>query len=591
MIRVADYIIDTLYNAGAEHIFFVPGSGCMFLTDALARKKDLVAINMNHEQAAGMAALAYAQVNKKIGACLVTTGCGGTNAITALLHAWQDNIPCVFISGQAERNHTIRNSNIKLRQFGRQETDIIAIVESISKYAVMINDPKSIVFELEKAIDIATTGRKGPVWLDIPLDVQSSIIDIDACEKYDSSYESPKFSKADVDFVAKLINESKRPIILAGNGINIANANAIFRQFITKYDIPVVHSRLGCDVIPSNDIHSIGMIGMLGASRSGNFAVQNADLVVAIGCRLSINTTSYEYEQFVREGKLIVIDIDEEEHKKNTVKIDKFIHADAKEFLEALLNTDCVSDHSAWLEKCIHWKHTLPILLDDYRNRDKIDMYDLAEEMSAAIDGCVYYVSDAGDGYYIGTSGICYKDGQRAISSAGQAEMGFALPGAIGASFATDDPIFLFVGDGSFMMNLQELATVSHYNIPLKIVLINNNGYSCIRKLHQGAFRRHVGCDPAQGLGLPDFGAVAKAFGISYKRVTDRNDIRTTMQSMLEMDDPCICEVICTEEQQFLNVTLKKSKNKKMISSPLEDQAPFLPRELFDDEMIITPIE
>ena len=559
MKRVADYIIETLFQAGAEHVFYVPGAGCLHLTDALARKKELHAVNMNHEQAAGMAALAYAQL-RGLGVCLVTTGCGGTNAITALLHAWQDNIPCVFVSGQAERNHTIRNSEIALRQFGRQEADIISIVSSISKYAVMINDPRAAPYEVMKALYIANSGRKGPVWIDVPLDVQSSIIDVDSCNRYESKDEILTASDKDVEQVIGDLERSKKPIILAGNGINLAGAKGAFRDFIRKVQIPVVHSRLGCDLLATDDPLSIGMIGMLGASRAGNFALQNSDYVLSIGCRLSINTTGYDYAQFANNAKLTVVDIDAEEHKKRTVEINQFIHADAKDFIERISTKKIELHYVDWAKRCLHWKQTMPILSDDDRSHEKIDMYDLAERISNVLPDDAIVVSDAGDGYYIGTSGFHYKETQRAITSAGQAEMGFALPGAIGLAFATQNPILAFIGDGSFMMNLQELATVAQYNLPLKIVITNNNGYASVRGHHIGTFRRYVGCDPEHGLGLVNFEKLAKAFGIPYARIGKVEDIEPVIENAMDDNTPYLCEAICTERQKILDVVTERLK-------------------------------
>lgn len=587
MKRVADYIIDKVYEKGAEHIFFVPGSGCMHLVDALARKKGALAVNMNHEQSAGMAALAYAQAVKRIGACIVTTGCGGTNTITALLHAWQDNIPCVFISGQAEREHTIHNSDIRLRQFGRQEADIVQIVSSISKYAVMINDTKDVVYEVEKALYIADEGRKGPVWIDVPLDIQNAVIDIDSSAHFEGIGYKESLSEEAIHEIINGLNESDRPIILAGNGVHLSDGENDLIQLAHTWGIPVVHSRLGCDLLPSDDRLSIGMIGMLGASRAGNFAIQNSDLVLCIGCRLSINTTGYDYNAFARGAKIFVIDIDPDEHKKNTVHIDKIFNADAKDAIKKLAKSPLKKTYQKWADKCLQWKKEFPILLDDYKHSEKIDMYDLAEQMSAILPENAIIVSDAGDGYYVGTSGIHYRMGQLAITSGGQAEMGFALPGAIGAYFATQKPVIVFVGDGSLMMNLQELATVKHYDIPIKMIVINNNGYSCIRKLHKSSFRRYIGCDPQGGLGLPEWKKVADCFGIEFRQVISRDHIKDTIEDVLGLDGPVLCEVVCTEEQQFLSVTVGKNAKGKIVTMPLENQSPFIPREIYEREMMV----
>lgn len=590
MQRMADYLIEMVKKAGADSIFFVPGSGCGILIDALCKNQNVQGINVHHEQAAGMAALTYAQLKGGVGACVVTTGCGGTNAITALLHAYQDNIPCVFISGQVEYKHTIQNSGLNVRQFGRQETNIVEIVSSISKYAVTLADPKNAVYEVEKAINIAISDRKGPVWIDVPLNVQAAIIDTENTEHYmavETIYE-PK--GADIDIVARLLNEAERPIILAGNGVKAANAAAELISIVTKSDIPVTYTRLGTGIMDAQDDHSIGMVGSMGASRSGSFAIQNSDLVLCLGTRLSINTTGYEYEKFAREARIVVVDIDEVEHSKNTVAIDHFIKADVKLFLTYLKDKVNVK-HSEWLKKCVHWKQTLPILFTEFDDSDKMDMYNLAKHISNRMPDDAIVVCDAGDAFYVGTTGFEYKSTQTCITSGGQAEMGYALPGAVGAAFATDRPIIVFTGDGSIMMNIQELATIAHYKLPLKIVIVSNNGYACIRKGHKESYRRYIGCDAEGGLGLPSFEKLSRGFGIDYLRAENGTQIDSMFDTAMNMKEPVIIEAMCKEEQEFLTVALKKNKNRRLVSSPLEDQAPFMDRELFESEMFVDPIE
>lgn len=592
MQRIADYIMEKLVQKGAKHIFFVPGSGCGCLVDALAKNKEIGAINVNHEQAAGMAALTYAQITGKIGACVVTTGCGGTNVITALLHAWQDNIPCIFISGQVEYKHTIQNSGINLRQFGRQETNIVRIVSSICKYAVTLKSTKDVIYEVEKALFLAESGRKGPVWIDVPLNMQAGMVDLDDARHYEEEAEEYVASNEDINYFWEELRKAERPIVLAGNGIHLAKAEEELKDFLYRYDLPMVHTRLGNSILSAYDEHSIGMAGSMGASRSGSFAIQNADLVICLGSRLSINTTGYEYDKFAREAKLIVVDIDEEEHTKKTVKIDYFIHSDVKKFLEIVNSkNDLDKKYSQWLKKCIHWKKTMPIILQEFDKNGKMDMYYLAERISEQMPDDAVVVSDAGDAFYIGSSGFRYKKTQTCITSGGQGEMGFALPGAIGAAFATKRPIIVFTGDGSIMMNIQELATVAHYKLPLKIIVVNNNGYACIRKGHNDSYRRYIGCDGDGGLGIPSFERIAFGFEIKYLRANNGNEIDKILQDAFVIEEPVIIEVMCKEVQELLTVALMKNKKRRLVTSPIEDQAPFLPREIFREEMIIKPIE
>lgn len=593
--RVADYLIEQVYDRGAKHIFFVPGTGCMHLTDALAKHKEVQAVSVHHEQAAAMAALSFAKYNQTLGACVVTTGCGGTNTMTGLLHAWQDSVPCVFISGQAQRSHTIRNSGLSLRQMGRQEADIIALVEPITKYAVMLNDPKEVAYHIEKAIYLAQEGRPGPVWIDVPLDIQNSLINPDELEHYVPEEKDKlflEFSKEELKSIVEELNKAERPIVLAGNGIKLASALDEFNEFVEKFKIPVTYSRLGADLIETDNPLSIGMVGMLGASRAGNFALANSDLVLCLGCRLSIDTTGYDFDKFAREAKIIVIDIDEIEHSKNTVKIDKFVHADVKVFLKALNTQKINTTYENWTEKCKHWKDIFPVCTDEYRNSEMINMYYFTECLSEVLPEKATVVSDAGNAFFTTSPVLRLKKGQRSITSGGQAEMGYALPASIGIYCASQGPVIAINGDGSVMMNIQELGTISYYRFPIKICIMNNNGYSSIRHLQNNAFRgRTIGTDPSNGVGFPNFEKVADAFNMSYVKISGSDNLKEKIKDMLNMEGPVLCEVICKHEQEFLSVSTAFNSKKRLVNRPLEDLYPFLDRELFFTEMIVEPID
>lgn len=594
--RMVDYLMDCIYDAGAHHVFFVPGTGCMFLTDALARKKELNAISVHHEQAAGMAALTYAKRNETLGACVVTTGCGGTNAVTACLHAWQDNVPCVFISGQAARNQTVRNAPVPLRQMGRQEADIISIVESITKYSVMLNDPEEVAFEIAKAIYIAKEGRKGPVWIDVPMDIQNAIIDTDTQKQFVApEINLPKVSDGDMAWLKKELESAKRPVLMIGQGVRMSGAIKELNEVVEKYQIPVVYSRLGHDVLDTDHPLSIGMVGMLGASRAGNFAVQNADFVLCVGSRLSIDTTGYEYEKFARAAKLVVVDIDEKEHQKQTVKIDKFICSDAKYFLSKLLNADLKLDIKEYEEKCRHWKEIFPICNPYNPDSETIDMYYFVDSLSKVLPDNATVISDAGNSFFTVSPTVRTKRSrnQRSITSGGQAEMGYSLPASIGAAYAEPNgPVAAISGDGSVMMNIQEFETLAYNKPNVKLFIMNNNGYSSIRHLQVGAFRgRVIGCDPSCGIGFPMFGKVAEAFGLQYVKLEGSKDLPNRIEKILDMEGPVVCEVMSDTEQQFLNVSTAKNSQNRIVTRPLEDQAPFLDRELFNSEMIIDPLD
>lgn len=591
--RVVDYLISYVCEKGANNIFFVPGTGCMHLTDALARCAEVEPISMHHEQAAAMAALTYAQYKQSIGACVVTTGCGGTNAMTGLLHAWQDSIPCVFISGQAQRSHTIRNSGLALRQMGRQEADIVGLVDSITKYSVMLDDIETVAIEIEKAVYMAQEGRPGPVWIDVPLDIQNSLIDLDSIKHYETPKENnrPSVVESNVCKVVESLKEAQRPVILAGNGVRQAGAIEELNQFAEKFHIPVTYSRLGADLLETENPLSIGMVGMLGTSRAGNFAVENADLVLCLGCRLSIDTTGYEYDKFAREAKIIVVDIDEIEHSKNTVHIDSFIHGDVKSFLKQIDEKD-VPDYSDWAKKCLHWKELFPVRVKPHSEYKDIDMYYFTEELSKVLPEGAVVLSDAGNAFFTTSPVLQLKSGQRSITSGGQAEMGYSLPGSIGAYLASKKTVVAINGDGSVMMNLQELQTLAFYQFPVKVCIMNNNGYSSIRNLQNNAFRgRLIGTDPSCGIGFPDFEKVVQAFGLNYVRIEGKENLAEKIEQMIQMEGPVICEVICEKEQEFLSVGTAFNSKKRLVNRPLEDLAPFIERDVFLKEMVIEPID
>lgn len=592
-VRMVDYLMDRLAAAGAHHVFFVPGSGCLFLTDALARSEGITPVSMHHEQAVGMAALTYAKCNERLGACVVTTGCGGTNAVTALLHAWQDSVPCVFVSGQAYRNQTVHNAPVPLRQMGRQEADILRIVEPISKYAVMLDDPADIVYEIDKALHLATTGRKGPVWIDVPLDIQGAMIEPDALRRFTPEPEPvPEPSAQQVQTVLQALKQAERPVLLVGNGVRLAGATKELLEFVDQFGIPVAYARLGHDLLPTDHPLSIGMVGALGASRAGNFAVANSDLLLCVGTRLSINTTGYDYDKFARAAKTIVVDIDREEHQKNTVRIDEFILADAKAFLSAMALQKKPKDYAGWQQKCAHWKD----LFSPYKRTPspdgKVDMYTLMDALSDALPDDATVLSDAGCAVFIVPTALRVREGQRSITSGGQAEMGYSLPGAIGAAYVRPGKVVAVNGDGSIMMNLQELQTLATLKLPVVVLITNNNGYSCIRTNQTNVFRtRYIGCDPQTGIAFPDFGKIAAAFGLPFVRIESADELAPKLKQLFEQDGPVVCEVMCVEKQEFLAVGMAKNSKKRMVNRPLEDQSPFLDRETFLREMIIDPID
>jgi acetolactate synthase-1/2/3 large subunit len=592
--RLSDYIISRIYALGTDTLFSVSGRGILFLTDALAKHKKINNIATHHEQAAGFSAVAYAQKSNKLGACLVSTGCGSTNAITAVLSAWQDNIPCIFISGNNTLNETTNFTKVPIRTYGQQEADIIPLVKSITKYSVMITKANDIVEELDKAIKIALEGRKGPVWIDVPLDIQSAKIDFDeSLIDKEIDFKKPVNPNQDeIDIITEKLNKSKRPVVLIGSGIKSSESEKIFQNFVEKNKIPVVFSNSACDIYGSSNEFSVGSIGAMGASRAGNFALQNSDLVLVIGNRLSSYATGNDFCKFAREAEIVVVDIDPGEFKKETVKIDQFIHSDAKVFLEKLLEIEFKFKIENWLNKCLHWKKIFSSVEDEFTSSSKTDLYELCDVLSDILPDECSLVTDSGYNEVILPTNIKFKNGQNTIHPISQGAMGFALAGAVGAYYAKKDNVFVVVGDGSIMMNLQELQTIKHNNIPAKIIVINNNVYGIIRRRQKDLFRRRtIGVDPTDGVSCPNFEKIATAFDIKYLKIDDKETLRSKLENIVDIQEPILIEIMCREDQSYIEVGTTKNIERKYVSRPLEDQIPFLDRDIFLNEMIINPID
>lgn len=596
-LRVADYIADFVYRQGVKEVFMVTGGGMMFLSDGVFCHPKLKAVFNHHEQAAAMAAASYAKYNNNLGVAMVTTGCGGTNAITGVLGAWQDNVPCMFISGQCKRKETIRNSGLALRQFGVQEADIIGLVKPITKYALMVNKPGEIAFHLEKALYLAKSGRQGPVWLDIPLDVQGALINKKELIHFRSkdlvfNYKDNPTNQ-EINKFKHYLNSAVRPVIICGQGVRLSKAIPEFKRFIRKYNIPVVASRLGIDILPSSHPLYIGRIGNKG-DRAGNFALQNSDLVISLGSRLSVSSTGHEYNTFAREAKRVVIDIDPLEHKKNTVKIDLFINSDICNFLRSLENIS-LNDTSGWVNKCMGWKKSWPVCLPQHKNDKKgINLYYFINQLSKKLKNGAVVISDAGSAFYATSQGILLKQGQRYITSGGQAEMGYTLPAAIGVCFANNRKETIGItGDGSFQMNLQELQTVVHYKLPVKIFIWNNNGYLSIRSTQSKFFNgRLIGTDESCGISFPSVKRIARAYGIEYYYVRQSNKLGGVISRVLNEKGPVICEVMCQKDQEIVPTVVSiRREDGTMVSKPLEDMYPFLDRKTFLSEMIVKPVD
>ena len=590
--RVVDYIAQKLVDLNVKDVFTLTGGGAMFLNDCVAKHPELRAICNHHEQASAMGAVGYAKYTNGYGVAMVTTGCGSTNAITGLLEAWQDNVKCLFFSGQVNKSQTTHGSDLPLRQLGVQEANIVDVVKPLCKYAVMITDPEMVRYEVEKAIQISKTGRPGPVWIDIPLDVQGAFIDVDKCKGYDKeSWVKAYVTGQEISDLSDLFQHAKRPVLLIGNGVRLSGATRELKMFVEDYNIPTVATFLGVDLLDSDHPLMIGRVGIKG-NRAANFALQNSDLLITVGTRLGVPVTGYNYETFAREAKIVVVDIEREEHLKDTIKIDKLIGADAKDFFTSTLFNKRASD--IWASTCLEWKNKWRICNPDWdKDKDGIDLYYFTDKLSKLNKDDAVVVSDAGSAYYVPSQFLDIKKQQRYVTSGAQADMGFTIPAAIGVSAARgDQEVIGITGDGSFQTNIQELQTIKHYNLPIKLFVWNNHGYLSIRTTQRKFFDgRFIGVDGDSGVSLPDIEKISEAYGLKYIKINNTNELEDGIQKVLEHDGPVICEVMCQKWQEVIPTLIStKTKDGRIVSRPFEDMYPLLTRDEFYDNMIIDPI-
>lgn len=592
-IKLSDYIAKRLKEVyGVTNLFMVSGGGAMHLNDSFG--KYIPYICNHNEQACAIAAEGYARVNQELAVVNVTTGPGGLNCLNGVFGEWTDSVPVLYISGQVKFSTTIASCpDIPLRQLGDQEVDIISVVSPLAKYAKMVTNPNEIKYHLDRAIYEATTGRKGPVWLDVPINVQASIIEEDDLKEF----VPPKKSTYDlkISAVIEKLKKSKRPLLIAGHGIRLAGMINVFKNIIDNYDIPFVTTFNGFDMIPSNHKNFVGRIGTIG-QRCGNFALQNADLVICLGTRNNIRQASYNFENFAKNAYKILVDIDEAELDKPTVRPDLKINADLAEFLpefDKTLNPDILKNMSSdWLEfsKKLQAKYSFENTKEYRQLGDRINVYNFVRRVTELMkekDVCV--MANA-------TATICtfqtaeIKENQRFFSNSGDASMGYDLPAAIGACVANNRKnTVCFAGDGSIMMNLQELQTIKHHNLPIKIFLLNNDGYISIKQTQNNFFEgRNTGAGTNSGVTTPDFVKVGNAFGIESFRITNPQDVDISIEKMLNSENPMICEVMVNPDYIFTpKLSSRKLEDGTMISPSLEDMYPFLDRDEFNKNLII----
>jgi acetolactate synthase-1/2/3 large subunit len=606
MIRVADYIAQSLAAHGIADVFLVTGGGAMHLNDAIGRCHELRYVACHHEQACTMAAQSYYRLTNRLAAVNVTAGPGGTNAITGVFGAWTDSLGMVVISGQVKWETLVRSTGLPLRQLGDQEVDITRLVAPITKYAVMITDPATVRYHVERAIHLARTGRPGPTWLDVPMNVQSAMVDPATLTGYDPAEDSDPALGATLDTDCRTLLErldaAERPVIYAGAGVRLAGAERALVTFAERLGIPVVTGFNAHDLLASDHPLFAGRPGTIG-DRPGNFATQNADVVVVIGCRLNIRQISYAWENFARNGYVAMVDVDRAELEKPTVDPDLPIHADAAAFLDAMHalldargdESGTGLDRSAWIARCQAWRARYPVVLPEYwQGEQGVNPYCFGAALFDALDRDDIVVTGDGTACITTFQSAELQAGQRLYSDSGCAPMGFDLPAAIGACVAADGQrVVCIAGDGSLMMNVQELQTIRGYDLPVKLFILNNAGYASIRMTQRAFFPDNpVGAGPESGVTFPDFAKLVPGFDLPFVRCASHDDLRSAIERTLATPGPAVCEIMLDVAQGFSpRVSSKRLEDGTMVTAPLEDMAPFLSREELAENMTAVPLE
>jgi acetolactate synthase-1/2/3 large subunit len=593
--RVADFIFKFLADRGVETIYMVSGGQAMFLVDAVYQNKKLKAICTHHEQSAGMSADAYGRLTGKLGVALVTAGPGAINITNGVVGGWTDSAPMMVVSGQSGLSCVRYQQEHPIRQFGIQGINIKPLVEKATKYFVTVDDPAKILYYMSKAYYLALNGRPGPVWIDVPLDVQKMEVPTGLLEEF-----SPPLEKSNVlvlnEEVAQLLEmlvKSSRPLILAGQGVRLANAVSEFTDVVNYLKIPVLTSRLGIDLINSDNLLYVGRPGNYG-ERSANFAIQNSDLIIAIGCRLASALVGHDPKNFGKNSKKVVIDIDEEELKKPGVKIDLKIKDDARVVLAQILksiNKVKLPEFNSWVNQCNHWKKTYPVVLDSYKKEKPVNSYYFTDKLSnyAAKDDLI--IVDTGTCFHVACQVWKIKPGQRFLTTGGLSSMGYWAASIGGCVANNRKRTVVITGDGSLQMNIQELATIKHNNLPIKIIIFNNNGYLLIRHTQKNFMGgRLLGEGPDTGVWCPDSLEIARAYGIKGVRISKVSEVEPKIKEVMEHTGPVICDVMTPQWQLIIpRISSERMPDGSLVSKPYEDMYPFLPRKEFNSNMIVKP--
>ena len=593
MIRVADYVIQFLENYGVENIFTVSGGGSIFLCDAVASAKKLKYFCCHHEQAVSYASEAYARTKNSLGVSLVTTGPGATNAISGACGSWMDSVPHLLISGQVFLNQTIGTTG--LRQLGVQEINIIDIIKPVTKYAVMVTDPETIKYHLQKAIHLATTGRPGPVWIDIPANIQNAQINEEELIEFNSA-EIPVETNLEftekIAQVANLLKEAKRPLLLAGHGVRLAGATNEFLKLAEQHQIPLTTSWNADDIVNFDHDLFIGRPGAF-ASRGVNFAIQNADLLISIGSRLPFMITGYNSKDFARNARVVMVDIDQTELDKSCLNIFSKVLSDANDFLVALNQQLLKGQFQApqeWIKHCQNWKQKYPVILPEYKDHEgSINSYYFMDLLSDLLKANDVIVTDMGLSFVGTHQAFRTKKGQKLMTNSGFAPMGWGLPAAVGACIAHGkQQTICLSGEGGLMMNIQELATIMHHKLPIKLFIYNNGGYLTIKQTQQLGFNgRLMGSDEDSGISFPDFVKVAEAHGIPAIRLDSHENLKENIQKFLEQEGMGVCDLILDNEQEQCPKAINRRKPDGTTEPTVfEDMYPFLSKEEIESNML-----
>ena len=600
MVKTSDYVIQRLVEHGVRHVFMIPGGGAMHLNDSVGKCKDIEFIANHHEQACAIGAEGYARTSGKLGVILVTTGPGGTNALTGVIGHWLDSVPVLIISGQVKFETTIESCReVGLRQLGDQELNIVDVVKPITKFATVILDPLDAKKMVDKAIHIATHGRPGPVWLDIPLNVQGAEIDERLFREFSTETEEPAFDARSVDTkieeTIEHLKNARRPVFLAGHGIRVSGAKDLFLSVVERMGIPVLSTFNGFDLIPSAHPLFVGRIGTIGG-RAANFAVQNADLFLSVGSRNNIRQISYSWKLFARAAKKIVVDIDQTELNKPTLRPDIPVLADADYFLHRLgqeIEKTRLPDWREWRDWCAERKRKYPTVLPSDRNvAHLVNPYYFVEQLTAALPDDALMVAGNGSACVVLFQAGTVKGKQRIFWNSGCASMGYDLPAATGACIASGRrETVCITGDGSIQMNIQELQTIAHHKLPIKIFMLNNNGYLSVKQTQDAFFNgRYVACNAASGVSFPDIRKIGEAYGLGTALIDRHDGLKEKIDQILAAEGPMLCDVRLCDYAFSPKLSSEAKPDGRIVSKPLEDMYPFLPRDEFYSNMIIDPL-